>query len=94
MDAHNDRETLDSFLCWLALKTSGLSNQVHLNKNQLQELLLGVALILRDLELSCFVDHEVTVPGYITNGCIKPSDIENIGRVVETLLKVIQEQLE
>jgi hypothetical protein len=57
-------------------------------------LLLGVALVLRDLEFSCFVDHdEVTVPGYIINDCMQPDDIEPIGRVVETLLKVIQEQL-
>jgi len=91
---HNDRITVNGFLRWLALKSSGLSNEMPLNKNQLQELLLGIALFLRDLEYSCFVDHEeISVPSYIINGCLQPTDLEPIADVVDTLIRVVRDQL-
>jgi len=90
----NDRETINYFLRWIATKASGLLNQIPLNKNQVQELLLGVALFLRDLELCCFVDHdEVHVPGYIANSCIQADDLGSIANVVDTLLRATQDQI-
>ena len=92
---HNDKISIDAFLRWLASKASGLSNQIPLNKNQVQELLLGIALFLRDLEFCCFVDHdEVHVPDYIVNSCMEPDDLGSISNVVDTLLKTIQNQIE
>lgn len=91
----NDRETINSFLRWIATKASGLLNQIPLNKNQVQELLLGVALFLRDLEFACFVDHdEVHVPDYIVNSCMQSDDLSPIANVVDTLLRAIQDQIE
>jgi hypothetical protein len=84
---------MDAFLHWLALKASSLPNQVHFNKNQLQELLLGVALFLRDLELSCFVDHKETpIPPFLINSCMEVTDVDPIGEVVETILRAMEEQ--
>ena len=95
VDTHNDRETLNAFLRWLASKVSGLSNQIPVNKNQLQELLLGIALYLRDLEYSCFVDSsEITVPDYINNSYMEPTDAQSIARIVESFFKAVQNQLE
>lgn len=95
MDTHNDRETVDSFLRWLTSKVSGLPNQIPINKNQLQELLLGIALFLRDLEMSCFMDpSETTIPPYIADGCLQPSDAGTIGDIVNILYKVVRNQLE
>ena len=94
-DAHEDRETIDSFLRWLTLKASGLSNQIPLNKNQLQELLLGVALFLRDLEFACFTNTEETsIPPYLVNSCMEATDVDSIGRVVDIIFKAVQDQLE
>jgi len=94
MDMHTDRESINAFLRWLAIKASGLSNQIPLNKNQVQELLLGIALLLRDLEFCCFVDHdEVHVPDYIANSCMKPDDLGSISKVLDTLLRAIQDQI-
>jgi len=92
---HSDRESIEAFLRWLASKASGLSNQIPLNKNQVQELLLGVALFLRDLEFSCFVNHdEVPVPDYIANSCMQAGDHDSISDVVRTLLGAVQGQIE
>ena len=91
----NDRETTNSFLRWIATKASGLLNQIPLNKNQVQELLLGVALFLRDLEFACFVDHDrVHVPDYIVNSCMQSDDLGPIANVVDTLLRATQGQTE
>ena len=86
---------MDAFLRWLASKASSLANQIPLNKNQLQELLLGIALVLRDIELSCFVEVEGTsIPLYLVNSCMVATDLDSIVNVVETISKVVQEQLE
>jgi len=79
----------------LTLKASGLSNQIPLNKNQLQELLLGVALFLRDLEFACFTNTEETsIPPYLVNSCMEATDVDSIGRVVDIIFKAVQDQLE
>ena len=86
---------MDAFLRWLASKASSLANQIPLNKNKLQELLLGIALVLRDIELSCFVEAEETsIPPYLVNSCMVATDLDSIANVVETISKVVQEQLE
>jgi len=85
-EAHNDRDTINTFLRWLDSKASALTNQPYLNKNQLQALLLGLALILRDLELSCFVDqNETSVPEHLVNSCMKPDDIGSVASILETI---------
>jgi len=90
----NDRETNNSFLHWIATKASGLLNQIPLNKNQVQELLLGVVLFLRDLEFACFVDYdEVHVPNYIANSCMQADDLGSIANAVDTLLRATQDQI-
>ena len=94
-DFHEDRDTVDTFLRWLASKASNLANEVPLNKNQLQELLLGVGLVLRDIEISCFVEAEGTsIPAYLVNSCMEATDLDSIGNVVEAISRVVQEQLE
>ena len=68
-----------------------MAGQIDTNKNQLQELLLGVALVLRDLEFSCFVDHnETPVPGYIIESCMEPDDVE----AITALMKILSDHLE
>ena len=94
MDMHSDRESIDSFLHWLSSKASGLCNQIPLNKNQVQELLLGVALFLRDLEFCCFVNHnEVHIPDYVANSCMETDDLGSISNIVDILLRTIQNQI-
>lgn len=67
-------------------KASGLSKQEFLNKNQLQELLLGVGLYLRDHEIACFVDEEDTsVPEYLVNSKMAVNDVDSISRVLQML---------
>ena len=79
----------------MASKASSLANQIPLNKNQLQELLLEVALILRDIEFSCFMEAEGTsIPSYLVNSCMEVTDLESIANVVDAISKVVQEQLE
>jgi hypothetical protein len=83
-ETHNNRRSLDGFLKWLDLKISGLSKQKSLNKNQLQELLLGVGLYLRDLELAHFTDHgETSVPDYLANSEMTESDADPLNRVLQ-----------
>ena len=95
MDTHNDQETVDSFLHWLASKASGLSNRIPLNKNQLQGLLLEVALILRDPQFSCFSDPEGTsIPLYLMDSCMQPPDIQSIASIVEAISEAIYKHKE
>lgn len=57
--------------------------------------MLGIALVLRDLELSCFMEHEETlIPAYLADSCMQATDFDSIANVVETILKVVQDQLE
>jgi len=68
-----------------------LSKQRYLNKNQLQELLLGVGLYIRDLELSKYTDHEETpVPGYLSKSKMAISDVELIERMLQQLFDALK----
>lgn len=72
---------------------SGLSNQTT-SKNQLQALLLGVGLFLRDHELACFTNHEeVPVPGYIADSGMAASDADSINRVLQSISNAIHNDL-
>ena len=45
-----------------------------------------MALVLRDLEFSCFVDYDETaVPGYIIKSCMEADDVEAITAVMQIL---------
>ena len=56
------------------------------NKNQLQELLLGLGIFLRDVHLACFTDHEETpVPDYIANSCMVAADLDTASEVLKSL---------
>lgn len=77
---------------WLDQKVAALSNQVSLNKNRLQDLLLGIVLCLRDLELSCFAEeNDDPVPEYLTNSCMVPNDIEFINRTLDSISDVVND---
>jgi len=75
-------------------KVSALYKESSLNKNALQELLLGAGLFLRDLELACFENHEETpVPDYISNSHMAAGDLEPITKILESLSKVVHHHL-
>ena len=59
-ELHEDVNLFDRFLAWYDKQVSGLPQQVHLHKSQVQELLLGLALAIRDIRLVCFTDHKKT----------------------------------
>jgi len=89
-ETHESYCSLDSFLEWLNQKTSSLSRQRSLNKNQLQEVLLRVSLYLRDIELACFTDHDGTpVPDYLINSKMASSNVYSTNRVLQLLSDTI-----
>jgi hypothetical protein len=71
-------------------RAAALPKQRLLNKNQLQELLLGIGLYLRDHELACFTDHsETPVPDHIANSKMAATDIDPMMRVLHLLADAI-----
>jgi hypothetical protein len=70
-------------------KASGLSKQRSLNKNQLQELLLGVGLCLRDHQLSNFADPDTPLPDFLINSKMTIEDGESITRILQLLSDAI-----
>jgi hypothetical protein len=71
-----------------------LSKKRLLSKNQLQELLLGIGLYLRDHTLSCFTDHgETPVPDHIANSKMVPTDIDPLLRVLQLLLDAFHDSI-
>ena len=92
-EAHEDRGQLNDFLKWLTQTASGLSKQA-IFKNQLQEILLGVGLFIRDHEFVCFSDHEETpVPAYLADSCMAASDADPINRVLEMISHAVHKDL-
>jgi hypothetical protein len=70
---------------WLNQKVSGLS-KTSLNKNKLQELLLGVGLFIRDLELTQFREpDEPPLPEFLINSCMVADDANSIAGVLRSL---------
>lgn len=93
-EIHGDRELLDEFLNWLDFQVSGLTTQMHPNKQQLQQLLLGIGLLLRDLEFSCFTDTcETPIPGFLMESCMDKDDTEAIGTTLNKLFNVVYNYL-
>jgi hypothetical protein len=79
-----DRATLDSFVGWLNKRVSALSRQKTLNKNQLQGLLLGIGILIRDIEISQFSDSG-TIPNGIVDCCLLPEDVNPLFNVMKAL---------
>ena len=69
-----------------------LSKQKFLNKNQLQELLLGLGLYLRDYEFSCFADPELELPGFLVESKMAKEDDTSINRVLQLLSEVLNQE--
>ncbi|KAF9781504.1 hypothetical protein BJ322DRAFT_1022917 [Thelephora terrestris] len=91
---HRNCISLQKFLQWLNQKTLDLPKQASLSKNRLQDLLLGVGLLLRDLHFACIVDYdEIEVPGYVTESCMDAGDVGSITRVLENISNVLQDEL-
>lgn len=89
-ETHENRRLLDSFLEWSTQKVLGLSKQRSLNKNLLQELLLGVGLYIRDLQLACFTDHEeISIPDYLANTNMATNDVDPINRILQLITDAI-----
>ena len=72
---------------------SGVNTQVNLNKNQLQQLLLGIAFMLRDLDFSCFSEPDEDIPDFLAESCMQKEDALAIASVVERLNQVIFDHL-
>ena len=83
-----DRATLERFLGWLNKRVSSLSQPTSLNKNQLQELLLGIGLLIRDIELSLY-PYAGTVPDGIEGSCLLPQDVNPLFKVMKLLSAAI-----
>lgn len=71
------------------MQISALPTQVHLHKNQLQQLLLGLALTLRDFEIACFSEDQTPLPQFLAKSCMKAADIGEIGDILESLFQII-----
>ena len=72
---------------------SVVKTQVNLNKNQVQQLLLGIAFVLRDLDLSCFTEPEEHIPDFLAESCIQKEDALVIESIVERLNQVVFDHL-
>lgn len=94
-DIHHDRELIDSYLRWLNSKVSGLHKQASPNKNQIQELLLGIGLALRDLDFVNFVeDYEaVFVPPYLISSAMEAKHLPELAKAIDGIQKVVQHYL-
>ena len=77
----------------MGVQISGIATQVHLNKNQLQQLLLGIAFVLRDLDFACFADPEEILPTFLEKSCMKKEDALAIAAAVDKLSKAIFENI-
>ena len=93
-EIHEDRDLLDGFFGWLGIQVSGIASQVHFNKNQLQQLLLAVGLLLRDLEFCCFTDTEETpIPSFLANSCMGNQDALVIEATLDKLFKLVDDHV-
>ena len=92
---HDSRELIETFLQWLNSKATGLHKQTPINKNQIQELLLGIGLSLRDLDFANFLDDydEVLVPPYLISSRLLAEDLQELEKVMNTVQKVVQHHL-
>jgi len=68
-----DRKLLDDLFTWLGKQVSGIPEQDSVNKNFLQELLLGIGIIRRDIDFAVWTDLEETE----FPDCIHQSKLDN-----------------
>jgi hypothetical protein len=87
-----DHATLDSFLGWLNKRVSALSKQKTLNKNQLQGLLLGIGILIRDIEISQLSDPG-TIPNGIVDCCLLPEDVNPLFKVMKAFSAAVNRGL-
>ena len=89
---HGSRKSLDEFMRWLHSKIVAMSKQKSLNKNQLQELLLGISICLRDHDLSSITDHEETpVPDYLVSSKMVRKDATSIKAALDLLFDILDD---
>ena len=69
-----------------------MAKKKALNKNQLQELLLGVGLCLRDYELSFTDQSETTLPDFLANSKMNGDDGIPIGRILQLLVDALHHE--
>ena len=93
-EVHEDRELLKGFLDWLNIQVSLLPSQVHLHKNQLQQLLLGLALTLRDHEIACFSEEDTPLPKFLAESCMEAADLGDIGDILERMFQIADDHVE
>lgn len=93
-EIHEDRILLDEFLAWLGVQVTGIATQIHFNKNQLQQLLLGFGLLLRDLEFCLFTDTDETpIPSFLANSCMVKEDALVIKATLDKLYKLVHDHV-
>ena len=69
-----------------------MSKQKSSNKNQLQELLLGAGICIRDHDLACFTDYEDTpVPDYLVSSKMAARDVDSIRVALNLLFDALQD---
>ena len=86
---------MEGFLHWFDWEVSELTRQSRLNKNQLQQLLLGAGLLIRDLEFSCFTNvDETPMPPFVLHGCMEEKDAEAVERTLDAMLEIVCNHLE
>jgi hypothetical protein len=88
-DTLEDRATLNTFLGWLKKKIAILAKQVSLNKNKLQELLLGIGLLIRDIDLSQYTDHHRIIPDDVVESCLVEGDVVPLFAIMKSLSSAI-----
>ena len=88
-DTLEDHATLDTFLGWLKKKIAVLAKQVSLNKNQLQELLLGIGLLIRDIDLSQYTNDHRIIPDEVVESCLVEGDVVPLFAIMKSLSSAI-----
>ena len=81
----------ENFLKWLKVQISKLPSQLHLPKKQLQELLLGLGLTLRDHNFACFSEADTPLPQFIAESCMEYGDIVQIDAILKKLQMFVEE---
>lgn len=81
---------LQNFLKWLQRKASGLLRVKFPHKNHFLDILLGIGLYLRDINLACSADHEESpVPDYMEDSFMELKDTGVILGVLKSLSKAM-----
>ena len=93
-EAHRDREHLEEFLNWLNLQVCELGKEDHPNKSHLQQLLLGIAFALRDLEFVYFTDHQETpIPQFLVESCMVAEDSLQVSAALEIIFRLVDNHI-